>query len=127
MARSMKTLLTQQAYANGLNKPIKLRTLSVRLIRMKILSLLLVSVCSDMIGFNRLGNTVGKHIGSTIFNQKDELSVKLQMIQFMLKRGEYRRSKNLFKQPQKPLSQKYGNRLNLYLQKSAPRSRRHNQ
>ena len=91
---------------------------------MKILGLLVATVFSDMIGFNRLGNTVEKHVDSAIFNQKDEVSIKLQMINLMLKRGKTAGMKKLFKQKHKPGSQKDGKRLNLYLRKYSPHSRR---
>ena len=120
----MKTNFTRHTYKSDLTKSIKLRTLPFRLIKMKIFNFLVTTVFFDMIGFNRLGNTVGKHIDSAFFNQKADVSVKLQMIQFMLKRGKTARTKSLFKQIRKLNYQKDDNRLNLYLQKSGPRSHR---
>ena len=106
----MKTIFTRHTYKSDLTKSIKLRTLPFRPIKMKIVNFLVTTVFSDMIGFNRLGNTVGKHIDSAIFNEKADISVKLQMIQFMLKRGKTARTKSLFKRIHKPGYQNDDNR-----------------
>ena len=85
--------------------------------KMKLSSLLLLpSVFSDLLSFNKLGNTVYKFDHKNLFNQKDQISVQLQLIQFMMKRGESTQAKQRYNMiTQKPALRNGGNRLRLYL------------
>ena len=89
--------------------------------KMRISSLLLLpNVLSDLLSFNKLGNTIYKFDHKNLFNRNDEISVQLQLIQFMMKLGKSTQAKYRYNKiiNQKPELRSGRNRLRLYLLKA---------
>ena len=87
---------------------------------MKIFSIWLALSSADLISFNRLGNSVEKHVANISLLRNEtkvkNIELKLQLLQFMVKHGNVEKAKNLLNQVQtEKRNQKSQNRLEKYL------------